>query len=103
MEEDYTSCEAQYGERYSNKRFSKFNLQEAAINKLDIQWIVSLLGNRGDHRFTEINLFNFYVKNELNQGIEDEQFALVFAKLLKGRPYEEIGSVCEKFTINVGA
>ena len=64
MDENYTSCQAQYGEMYANKRFSKFNLSECTINKQDVQWIISLLGNRGDHRFTEINLFFFYVKNE---------------------------------------
>ena len=42
----------------------------------------------------------FSVKNKENEDCSDEQLAKVFAKLLKGRPYEECGSACEEFIIN---
>ena len=101
-EENYFTCQAEYGEGYAEKRFKVFNLHSATLSPVDIPWVVSLLGNRGDHRFTKIYMDDFSVLDEENEDCSDEQLALVFAKLLKGRPYDECGSVCEQFAISFG-
>ena len=65
LSNDYRTCEGEYGDCNNGKRFRTFNILEATISStLDMPWVLSKFGDRGDHRFEKFEINNFKVLND---------------------------------------